>query len=102
MRMGKTNKEREKAWCLPLARTNILIRRSATAWSHWICSLFKSARDFSNFLVLASADLVDFPALALAAVAASKAFLEAASLASKDAMRALAVARAAAVEKREK
>jgi hypothetical protein len=57
---------------------------------------------FSTFFTLASADLVDFSALTLAAVAASKAFLEASSLASSDEMRALAVARASAVHQRGK
>jgi hypothetical protein len=52
---------------------------------------------FSAFFALASADLVDFSALALAIVVASKAFLEASSSASSDEMRALAVARASAV-----
>jgi hypothetical protein len=46
---------------------------------------------FFAFFTLASADLVDFSALTLAAVAASKAFLEASSLAPSDEMRALAV-----------
>jgi hypothetical protein len=59
--------------------------------------LLASVKTFSAFFALASADLVDFSALALAAVAASKAFLEASSLASSDEMRALAVARASAV-----
>jgi hypothetical protein len=59
--------------------------------------LLALVKDFSSFFALASADLVDFSALALAAVAASKAFLEASSSASSDEMRALAVARASAV-----
>jgi hypothetical protein len=58
--------------------------------------LLASAKAFSVFFALASADLVDFSALTLAAVAASKAFLEALSSASSDEMRALAVARASA------
>jgi hypothetical protein len=64
--------------------------------------LFASESAFSTFFALASADLVDFSALTLAAVAASKAFLEASSSASSDEMRALAVARASAVHQRGK
>jgi hypothetical protein len=64
--------------------------------------LLASDRAFSAFFTLASADLVDFSALTLAAVAASKAFLEASSLASSDKMQALAVARASAVHQRGK
>jgi hypothetical protein len=59
--------------------------------------LLASDRAFSAFFALASADLVDFSVLTLAAVAASKAFLEAPSSASSDEMRALAIARASAV-----
>jgi hypothetical protein len=61
-------------------------------------SLFASERAFSAFFALASANLVDFSALALAAVAASKAFLEALSLASSYEMQALAVARAPTIQ----
>jgi hypothetical protein len=61
--------------------------------------LLASVKAFSTFFALASADLVDFSALTLAAVAASKAFREASSSASSDEMRALAVARASAVQK---
>jgi hypothetical protein len=61
--------------------------------------LLASAKAFSVFFTLASAALVDFSALTLAAVAASKVFLEALSSASSDEMRALAVARASAVHK---
>jgi hypothetical protein len=61
--------------------------------------LLASAKAFLVFFTLASAALVDFSALTLAAVAASKAFLEALSSASSDEMRALAVARASAVQK---
>jgi hypothetical protein len=61
--------------------------------------LLASAKAFSVFFTLASAALVDFSALTLAAVAASKAFLEALSSASSDEMRALAVARASAIHK---
>jgi hypothetical protein len=57
-----------------------------------------SERVFSDFFALANADLVDFSALALAVVAASKAFLEASSSASSDEMRALAVAKASAIQ----
>jgi hypothetical protein len=64
--------------------------------------LLASERAFSAFFALASADLVDFSTLTLAAVAASKAFLEAASLASSDKMRALAIAKASAVHRKRK
>jgi hypothetical protein len=56
--------------------------------------LLALAKSFSAFLALANADLVDFSALTLAAVAASKAILKASSSASSDAMRALAAFRA--------
>jgi hypothetical protein len=59
--------------------------------------LLASERAFSAFLALASANLVEFSALTLAAVAVSKAFLEASSSASSDEMRALAIARASVV-----
>jgi hypothetical protein len=62
--------------------------------------LLASAKAFSAFFVLASADLCDFSAFALAAVATSKAFREAVSSASSDAMRALADARASAVQQK--
>jgi hypothetical protein len=62
--------------------------------------LLASAKAFSAFFALASVNLCDFSALALAAVAMSKAFREALSLASSDAMRALADARASAVQQR--
>jgi hypothetical protein len=72
--------------------------------SHGLLSLemlFVSiGKTFSAFFALASADLCDFSALALAAVATSKAFREALSLASSDAMRALADARASAIQQR--
>jgi hypothetical protein len=61
--------------------------------------LLASVKAFSAFFALASADLVDFLALTLAVVAASKAFWEASSSTSSDEMRALAVARASAVQK---
>jgi hypothetical protein len=64
--------------------------------------LLASERAFSTFFALASADLVDFSALTLAVVAASKAFLEASSSASNDEMRALAVAKASAVQQKRK
>jgi hypothetical protein len=64
--------------------------------------LLASVKAFSAFFALASADLVDFSALTLAAVAAKKAFLEASSSVSSDEMRALAVARASAVHQRGK
>jgi hypothetical protein len=56
--------------------------------------LLASAKVFSAFFALASADLFDFSALTLAAVAASKAFREMLSSASSEEMRALAVAKA--------
>jgi hypothetical protein len=62
--------------------------------------LLASAKAFSAFFALASADLCDFSAFALAVVATSKAFREALSSASSDAMRALAEARAFAVQQR--
>jgi hypothetical protein len=61
--------------------------------------LLASVKAFSAFFALASADLDDFSALTLAVVAASKAFRKALSSASSDEMRALAVARASAVQK---
>jgi hypothetical protein len=64
--------------------------------------LLASVKAFSAFFALASADLVDFSSLTLAAVAASKAFFEALSLASKDEIRALAVAKASVVRKKVK
>jgi hypothetical protein len=57
--------------------------------------LLASAKAFSAFFALPSADYCDFSALALAVVATSLAFCEALSSASSDATRALAVARAA-------
>jgi hypothetical protein len=60
--------------------------------------LLASVKAFSAFFALASADLVDFSALTLAAVATSKAFREALSSASSDEMRALAVAKASVVQ----
>jgi hypothetical protein len=67
-----------------------------------MCSLLASERAFSAFFALANADLVDFSAVVLAAVAASQDFLEASSSASRDEMRALVAAKASAVQKREK
>jgi hypothetical protein len=60
--------------------------------------LLASVKAFSAFFALASADLVDFSALTLAAVAASKSFREGLSSASSDEMRALAIAKASAVQ----
>jgi hypothetical protein len=65
-------------------------------------SLLASTRVFFAFFALATADLVDFSAVILAAAAASKAFLEALSLASRDDMRALAADKASAVQRGEK
>jgi hypothetical protein len=62
--------------------------------------LLASAKVFSAFFALASADLCNFSTLALAAVATSKAFREALNSASSDAMRALANARASAAQQR--
>jgi hypothetical protein len=64
--------------------------------------LLALARSFSAFFALANADLADFSALTLAAVAASKAVLEASSSASSDEMRALAVFRAPEFDKEER
>jgi hypothetical protein len=61
-----------------------------------------SAKAFSAFFALPSADFCDFSAFALAAAAISYAFCEALSSASNDAIRALAVARAAIVEEERK
>jgi hypothetical protein len=62
--------------------------------------LLASAKAFSAFFALASADLCDFSAFALAVVTTSKALREALSSASSEAMRALADARASAVQQR--
>jgi hypothetical protein len=59
-------------------------------------------RAFSVFFTLASADLVAFSAVALAAVVTSQAFLEALSSPSRDEMRALAAAKASAVQQKRK
>jgi hypothetical protein len=67
-----------------------------------MCSLLASERAFSAFFALANADLEDFSALVLAAVAASQAFLEASSSASRDEMRAFAATKASAEQRREK
>jgi hypothetical protein len=83
---------------VPLAVADFVFSRSATACSRWRCSLLASVKAFSAFFALASADLVNFLALTLAAVAASKAFREALSSASSDKIRALAVAKASAVQ----
>jgi hypothetical protein len=99
--MGKSMKK-GKAWYLPLARAEILLRRSVTACSLWIRSLLASARAFSTFLALANADIVDFSAVVLAAVATSQAFLETLSSASRDEMQALAASKASVVPKRAK
>jgi hypothetical protein len=64
--------------------------------------LLASAKAFSALFALVSADLVDFSALTLAAVAASKAFLEALSSASKDEIRALAIAKASVVREKKR
>jgi hypothetical protein len=67
-----------------------------------MCSLLASERAFSAFFALANADLVDFSAMVLAAVAASQAFLETSSSASRDKMRALAAAKSSAVQEEER
>jgi hypothetical protein len=64
-------------------------------------SLLASARAFSAFFALATADLLDFSAVVLAAAAASKACLEALSSASRDDMRALAADKAFAAQRGE-
>jgi hypothetical protein len=56
---------------VPPAAADIVFSRSATACSRCRCSLSASAKAFSAFFALASADLCNFSALALAAVAAS-------------------------------
>jgi hypothetical protein len=100
---GQLDKKRErKAWYAPPARADILLSRSVMACSRWMCALFVSERAFSAFFALANADLVDFSAVVLAAVAASKAFLEASSSASSDEMRALAAAKAYEIQKKGK
>jgi hypothetical protein len=101
IRAGNSTKK-GKAWYLPRARADILLSRSVTACSRWMCSLLASERAFSAFFALANADLVDFSAVVLAAVAASQAFLEASSSASRDQMRVLAAAKASAVQRRKK
>jgi hypothetical protein len=58
-------------------------------------------RSFSAFFALANANLADFSALTLAAVAASKAALEASSSASRDEMRALDAFKAPEFDKEE-
>jgi hypothetical protein len=62
--------------------------------------LLASAKAFSAFFALASADLCDFSVFAMAAVATSKAFCKALSSVSSDAMQALADARASVVQQR--
>jgi hypothetical protein len=61
-----------------------------------------SAKAFSAFFALPSADFCDFLALALAVATISYAFYEALSSASNDAIRALAIARASTVEEERK
>jgi hypothetical protein len=95
---GQLDQKKRKAWYAPPARADILLSRSVMACSRWMCSLFASERAFSVFFALANANLVDFSAVAFAAVAASKAFLEASSSASRDEMRALAAAKASAIQ----
>jgi hypothetical protein len=100
--LGNSTKKGGKAWYLPPARADILLSHSVTACSRWMRSLLASARAFSAFFALTTADLVDFSAVVLAAVAASKAFLEALSLASRDDMRAFAADKASAAQRGEK
>jgi hypothetical protein len=97
-RSEQLNERQERHKYVPPAIADILLSRSVTACSRWVCSLFASERAFSAFFALASADLVEFSALALVAVAASKAFLEAVSSASSDEMRALAIAKASTIQ----
>jgi hypothetical protein len=68
--------------------------RSATACSLWRCSFLVSAKAFSAFFALVNADLFDFSALTLAAVATSKAFRATLSSVSSEEMCALAVTKA--------
>jgi hypothetical protein len=58
-------------------------------------------RSFLAFFALANADLADFLALTLVAVAASKVVMEASSSASRDEMRALAAFKAPEFDKEE-
>jgi hypothetical protein len=95
-RMSKSRKRKKGIVC-----TSSSSRHHIQSLSHGLLSLemllLASVKAFSAFFALASADLVDFLALALAIVVALKAFLEASSSASSDEMRALAVARASTV-----
>jgi hypothetical protein len=100
MQESNSSRGRGQDEYVPPAAADIVRNRSATACSRWRCSLLASAKAFSAFFALASADLCDFSAFALAAIAISKAFREALSLASSDTMRALADARASAVQQR--
>jgi hypothetical protein len=68
------NRRRRKVQYVPPAAADIVLSRSAIACSRWRCSLLASAKAFSTFFALANADLFNFSALTLAAVAASKAF----------------------------
>jgi hypothetical protein len=93
---------KQKKVIVPLAAADIWFSRLAMAYSRWRCSFLAVARSFSAFFALANADLVDFLALTLAAVAASKAVLEASSSASSDETRALAAFRAPEFNKEER
>jgi hypothetical protein len=61
----------DKAKHLLSAAVDIVWRRSATACSRWASSLLASAKAFSAFFALPSADFCDFSAFALAVAAAS-------------------------------
>jgi predicted anti-sigma-YlaC factor YlaD len=97
-KQANQQEEKEKVQYVPPAAADIVFSRSVTACSRWRCSLLASVKAFFAFFALDSVDLVDFSALTLAAVAASKAFREALSSASSDEMRALAAAKASAVQ----
>jgi hypothetical protein len=73
-----------------------MFSHSATVCFLWRCSFLASAKAFSAFFALVNADLFDFSALTLAAVAASKAFRATLSSASSEEMHALAIAKASA------
>jgi hypothetical protein len=57
--------------CLLSAAADMMRRRSATACSHWVCSLLASTKAFSAFFALPSAAFCDFSTFALAVAATS-------------------------------
>jgi hypothetical protein len=68
------SRRRRKVQCVPIVEADIVFSHSATACSRWRCSLLASDKASSAFFTLANANLFNFSALTLAAVAASKAF----------------------------